>query len=256
MMYSFAVLHYSSTNIGVFVPAGTPLAPVITEIKLVETDSDGGNKTHNLSLSWEATVEELRPIDSFAGTVTPHELIEETPGAPQPYSFSVNGNTTSYSVGDVELARRYTVEVCSENRQGQNCTTVTYSPFTSEQEDSGLPVGVVVSIVLVVVLVLVTCCLFCLCLCLCCCCPSLWRSYHPQTKGQPTTSLLLDQDNLSPLSFFTTQRRSTGRSSRGRVCIPTSHISFWSPSLSSYREGTKWEGEIDSDFDSDLGDEV
>ena len=172
--------------------AGIPLAPVITDIKLVETGSAGVNKSYNLTIFWEANEEELRPIHTFTGTVSLQQLVSSSDdGGAGPYSFSVDSNTTSYSVGDVAVAREYTVRVCSQNDHGINCSDPTsYLPFTLEpdeveREKEGLPAGVIVSIVLLVVIVLVSCCLCCLCLCLCCFCPSLWRSYHPSRTGQP-----------------------------------------------------------------------
>lgn len=185
---------------------GTPLAPVITEVKLLEDSSD--DKSYNLSFSWETKPEELRPITSFSVTVTlsspaekDDENTEQDNIISQPstvYMFTVDGNTTQHTIVDIPLAEEYTVEVCSHNRFGVNCSDpATYpgnatSPGPSrvknvddDDDDDGLPAGAIAAIVLLVIAVLFCCCvlIWCLLLFFCCYCDELWRSYHPEKRG-------------------------------------------------------------------------
>ena len=180
--------------------AGTPLAPVITDIKLFETDGERPQrKSHNLTISWKVTSDELRPVDYFTITVTLHGVQENVStnddcgksndNISKSFNFTVDGNTTDYTIVGVELAREYTVVVCSWNSRGSNCSTPgNHSEREEEEEEEGdgLPAGVIVSIVMLVLFVLVYCCLCCLCLCLCCCKGKLseWISYHPEKRGQ------------------------------------------------------------------------
>lgn len=179
---------------------GTPLAPVITEVKLLEDSSD--DKRYNLSVSWETKPEELRPITSFSGTVTlinPAEKVDVNTeqdniiSPPTVYTFTVDGNTTQYTVIDVPLAEEYTVEVCSHNRFGENCSDPATYPRNAiliapnrvgTDDDDGLPAGAIAAIVLLVIAVLLCCCvlIWCLLLFFFCYCDD-WRSYHPEKRG-------------------------------------------------------------------------
>ena len=180
---------------------GTPLAPVITEIKLLEGGRDGQKtKSYNLTFLWEVTADELRPVDFFTGTVTLHGVKETnstggSDGKPKrgrlskSYNFTVDdGNTTEFSLVDVELAEEYTVTVCSWNSRGSNCSipgshSLGLGEVRDDDDDDGLPAGVIVSIVLLVLSILICCCLCCLCFCLCCCKISDWINYHPEKRG-------------------------------------------------------------------------
>ena len=179
--------------------AGTPLAPVITDIKLLESDRDDGqSKSYNLTFSWKVTLDELRPVDFFTGTLTLRGVRDTNSSSDgdgksnsKSYNFTVDGNTTTeYTVVGVEPASEYTVTVCAWNSRGSNCSLPgTHSSkvggVKEDEEDDGLPAGVIVSIVLLVVFVLVCCCLCCLCFCLFCCKFKLsdWISYRPEKRG-------------------------------------------------------------------------
>lgn len=184
---------------------GTPLAPVITEVKLLEDSGD--DKSYNLSFSWETKPEELRPITSFSGTVTlsspaekDDENTEQDNIISQPstvYTFTVDGNTTQHTIVDIPLAEEYTVEVCSHNRFGVNCSDPATYPDSDtspgpnrvknvddDDDDDGLPAGAIAAIVLLVIAVLLCCCvlIWCLLLFICCYCDE-WRSYLPEKRG-------------------------------------------------------------------------
>ena len=175
--------------------AGTPLAPVITDIKLLESDRDDGqSKSYNLTFSWKVTLDELRPVGFFMGTLTLRGVRDTNSSSDgdgksnsKSYNFTVDGNTTTeYTVVGVEPASEYTVTVCAWNSRGSNCSLPgTHSSKVGGVKEDGLPAGVIVSIVLLVVFVLVCCCLCCLCFCLFCCKFKLsdWISYRPEKRG-------------------------------------------------------------------------
>lgn len=180
---------------------GTPLAPTITDIKLIETKNIN-DKSYSLTFSWEAEQNELRPINTFSGTITPInkrknrsispsgrrvEAEDENSNLlPAMYSFTVDNNTNEYTVEDILFVREYKVEVCSHNTRGVNCSTpVNYNiGVEDEEEDNDLPAGVIVSIVFMVIFILIFCCLCFICLLCFWCWPSEWRSYYPERKGK------------------------------------------------------------------------
>lgn len=192
--------------------AGTPLAPSITDIKLLPQE-DG---KYNLTFAWSAEVEELRPIDSFSGTIMARNVLEEEEEAKQKresrgeerrrkratkdevvslspvYSFRVDTDTMEYTVVNVRLAEEYLVEVCSHNKLGFNCSApeTLSSGFlkggvTVDEEDDGLAPGVIVGIVILLLLVLLCCCFFCFCLFFFLCCyREDEKAYYPEEKGE------------------------------------------------------------------------
>ena len=179
-------------------------------------DSNGGK--YNLSFSWVPQLEELRPIDSYSGTVTLSHPVEreeddeEKSGSSKRrsrrqeddgvasqtfYSLFVDGSVGEYTVVDIQPAEEYTVQVCSRNKLGFNCSVPeTYSkipPTVSSEanragDDGGgvvLSVGVIVGVVTLVLLTSCISCLFFSCLLLFLCCASDdWRSYQPDKKGR------------------------------------------------------------------------
>ena len=179
-------------------------------------DSNGGK--YNLSFSWVPQLEELRPIDSYSGTVTLSHPVEreeddeEKSGSSKRrsrrqeddgvasqtfYSLFVDGSVGEYTVVDIQPAEEYTVQVCSRNKLGFNCSVPeTYSKIpptvSSEADRAGddgggvvLSVGVIVGVVTLVVLASCISCLFFFCLLLFLCCASDdWRSYQPDKKGR------------------------------------------------------------------------
>lgn len=195
--------------------SGTPLAPVITEVKLLEDSR--GDKLYNLTFSWEPRREDLRPIDSFSGTVTPQPSSRQADDSvvdqqPKLYSFSIDNTTTKHSIIDIQLAGQYTVQVCSRNKLGFNCSVPKTYPVSvlppspgevgsheehgDDDDGDGLPAGVIVAIVMLVLLVLLCCCLFLICLFFCICwCSDEWRNYHPEKKGSALRPSFL-RDNV------------------------------------------------------------
>ena len=192
--------------------AGTPLAPRITDVKLLPQE-DG---KYNLTFAWSAKVEVLRPIDSFTGTVTARNLLEKEEGERKresageerrrereteedevvsqtpPYSFQVDSNTTEHTVVAVRLAEEYVVQVCSNNKLGFNCSApVTHSSgflrggVTVDEESDELAPGVIVAIVILLLLVLCCCCFFCFGLFFFLFCyREDEKAYYPEEKGQ------------------------------------------------------------------------
>lgn len=179
-----------------YIPSGTPLAPVITDAKLLEEDS-GGNKTYDLMFTWEIKREDLKPIDSFFGAITASTIQRETgviareqreDNTDLTYNFVVDGSTTEYTVVDVIYTEEYTVQVCSRNRQGFNCSTrVAFDRETllasigrseSHDNDDGVAVGIAIAVVIAVLFVIII--LIIACFCFIC---THWTSYHPEGKG-------------------------------------------------------------------------
>ena len=164
---------------------------------------DGGNKSYDLTLSWKATATDLRPIDSFFITIIAGGRQTEENGnivnrPPKTYDSSVDGNTTQYTVIDILLADEYIVQVCSQNRQGMNCSaSMTYTPPTSglgmpeDRDRDELPAGAILAIVFLVLFVLCFGCCFLLLFCFICCWPDEWRSYHPKKKGKLHTLTIM-----------------------------------------------------------------
>lgn len=192
-------------------PAGTPLAPRITDIKLLPQ----GDEKYNLTFAWSAKVEELRPIDSFTGTVTAVNVLEKEEGEQKResegeerrrrratddevvsltplYSFQVATDTTEHTVVDVQLAEEYRVQVCSNNKLGFNCSApeTLSSGFlkggvTTEEGDDELAPGLIVAIVILLLLVLLCCCFFCCGLFFFLCCyREDEKAYYPEEKGE------------------------------------------------------------------------
>lgn len=191
-------------------PAGTPLAPHVTDIKLLQQE-DG---KYNLTFAWSAKVEDLRPIDFFTGTVTAVNVLEKEEGEQKResegeegrrrratddevvsltplYSFQVSNGTTEHTVVDVQRAEEYRVQVCSNNKLGFNCsapeTLVSglQKGITSEEGDDDLAPGVIVAIVILLLLVLLCCCFFCCGLFFFLCCyREDEKAYYPEEKGE------------------------------------------------------------------------
>ena len=176
------------------VPSGIPLAPVITGVKLQESSTD---KSYNLTISWEARQDEVRPIHIFTGSVvlTPlrHPVAVFDPSNVV-YGFTVDNNTNEFTIVDVELAPFYRIEVCARNSLGFTCSDARFYAVVDgsitlirdgvqEQRDSDLPAGVIVAIVMLVLFVILACCLGFICLLLFFCCCDEWRSYYPESRG-------------------------------------------------------------------------
>ena len=160
--------------------SGTPNAPENVTYALVNDEKD-------LRIEWTVKRDVLRPIESFYISLSAADKTRrqvETDGS----NFTTQ--ETYYIIPNIDQGKQFTLQVCSQNEFGFNCstpipldliTTITVPTEPLEQQPTGLAPGIIA----VIVILLLVCCLLLLML-------ILWlfrrrdkgKSYSPRGEGE------------------------------------------------------------------------
>ena len=156
--------------------SGTPNAPENVTYALVNDGKD-------LRIEWTVKKDMLRPVESFYIYLSP---ADKTRRQVETDRLNFTTQETYYIIPNIDQGKQFTLEVCSQNEFGFNCSasirldlTITVPTEPLGQQPTGLAPGIIALIVILLLL----CCLILLVLILLLYFKR-WKSYFPHKKGE------------------------------------------------------------------------
>ena len=123
------------------------------------------NDEKDLRTEWTVKEDVLRPIESYSVYLYPADITRRQVGTDR---LNVTTQETYYIIPNIDQGKRFTLEVCSKNEFGFNCTQITFIAkdlqstvqisVTTEALQSR-PAGLAPGIIALIVILVLLCCL-------------------------------------------------------------------------------------------------